>query len=109
VLGLQGARRGKAKRTTIADPAAARARDLVKRNFRPLAPNRLWVADFTYVSTVAGWVYVAFVIDAYSRRILGWKVAVQLGVRVGGSHGPVVNSSVSASSLSLPHLVAVDR
>jgi putative transposase len=78
VLGLQGARRGKPKRTTIADPAAARARDLVKRNFRPLAPNRLWVADFTYVSTVAGWVYVAFVIDAYARRILGWKVSTSM-------------------------------
>ena len=77
-LGLQGARRGKAKRTTIADPAATRAKDLVKRNFRPLAPNRLWVADFTYVSTQAGWVYVAFVIDAYARRVLGWKVSTSM-------------------------------
>ena len=74
-LALQGARRGKVKRTTIPDPAADRAKDLVKRNFQPLAPNRLWVADFTYVSTLAGWVYVAFVIDAYARRILGWKVS----------------------------------
>ena len=73
-LGLQGARRGTAKRTTIPDPAATRAQDLVKRDFNPLAPNKLWVADFTYVSTLAGWVYVAFVIDAYARRILGWKV-----------------------------------
>ena len=55
VLGLLGAQRGKAKRTTIADPAAARAKDLVNRDFAPLAPNRLWVADFTYVSTLAGW------------------------------------------------------
>lgn len=78
ILGLQGARRGKAKRTTIADPAAARARDLVGRKFRPLAPNRLWVADFTYVSTLTGWVYVAFVIDAYARRILGWKVSTSM-------------------------------
>jgi putative transposase len=78
ILGLQGARRGKAKRTTIADPAAARAKDLVKRNFRPLAPNKLWVADFTYVSTLAGWVYVAFVIDAYARRVLGWKVSTSM-------------------------------
>ena len=54
VLGLLGAQRGKAKRTTIADPAAARAKDLVNRDFAPLAPNRLWVADFTYVSTLAG-------------------------------------------------------
>jgi putative transposase len=78
VLGLAGARRGKAKRTTIADPAAARAKDLVSRDFAPLAPNRLWVADFTYVSTQAGWVYVAFVIDAYARRILGWKVSASM-------------------------------
>jgi len=78
ILGLQGTRRGKVKRTTIADPAAARAKDLVKRDFAPLAPNRLWVADFTYVSTLAGWVYVAFVIDAYARRILGWKVSTSM-------------------------------
>jgi putative transposase len=63
------------KRTTVPDPAATRAQDLVKRNFCPLAPNKLWVADFTYVSTLAGWVYVAFVIDAYARRVLGWKVS----------------------------------
>ena len=72
-LGLRGSSRGKVKRTTIADPAAARAKDLVGRNFAPLAPNRLWVADFTYISTLAGWVYVAFVIDAYARRILDGK------------------------------------
>lgn len=75
ILALQGARRGKVKRTTIGDPRAVRAQDLVKRDFAPLAPNRLWVADFTYVWTTAGWVYVAFVIDAYARRILGWKVS----------------------------------
>lgn len=78
VLGLAGAQRGKVKRTTIADPAAARAKDLVNRDFAPLAPNRLRVADFTYVSTQAGWVYVAFVIDAYARRILGWKVSTSM-------------------------------
>jgi putative transposase len=77
-LGLWGARRGRPKRTTIADPAATRAGDLVGRQFAPRAPNRLWVADFTYVSTLAGWVYVAFVIDAYARRILGWKVATSM-------------------------------
>jgi putative transposase len=78
VLGLQGARRGKTKRTTIPEAGADRAKDLVGRDFRPLAPNRLWVADFTYVSTLAGWVYVAFVIDAYARRILGWKVSTAM-------------------------------
>ena len=71
--GLAGAVRGKVKRTTIADPAGPRARDLVRRNFAPPAPDRLWVADITYVSTWSGWVYVAFVIDAYARRILGWR------------------------------------
>jgi transposase InsO family protein len=67
--------RGKTKRTTIADPAAARPADLVQRQFAPSAPNRLWVADLTYVSTWSGFAYVAFVVDAYARRILGWRVA----------------------------------
>ena len=74
-LGLSGAVRGKTKRTTIADPAAARPADLVQRQFGPPAPNRLWVADLTYVSTWSGFAYVAFVVDAYARRILGWRVA----------------------------------
>ena len=77
-LGLAGAIRGKVKRTTVADPAAERARDLVHRHFAPLAPDRLWVADLTYVSTWSGWVYVAFVIDAYARRILGWRTAATM-------------------------------
>ncbi len=71
-LGLSGTTRGKARRTTIADPATARPADLVQRRFGPPAPNRLWVADLTYVSTWAGFAYVAFVTDAYARRILGW-------------------------------------
>jgi putative transposase len=74
-LGLQGARRGRKVRTTVADPAATRPADLVRRQFSPPAPDRLWVADYTYVPTWAGMVYVAFVIDAYSRRILGWRAA----------------------------------
>jgi putative transposase len=76
--GLVGAVRGKIKRTTIADPHAARPQDLVKRHFEPLAPDTLWVADFTYVSTWSGWVYVAFVIDAYARRIVGWSVSTSM-------------------------------
>jgi putative transposase len=80
--GLVGARRGKVKRTTIADPQAARAEDLVDRHFDPPAPNTLWVADFTYVSTWSGWVYVAFVIDAYSRRIVGWRTATSMNTRL---------------------------
>lgn len=76
--GLAGAVRGKVKRTTIADPAAARPDDLVQRRFAPTAPNRLWVADITYVSTWAGWVYCAYVIDAYARRILGWRIGITM-------------------------------
>jgi putative transposase len=72
-MGLSGALRGTVRRTTIADPTAERARDLALRNFRPPAPDRLWVTDMTYVSTWSGWVYVAFVTDAYARRILGWR------------------------------------
>jgi putative transposase len=77
-LGLTGALRGKAKRTTIADHTAARQADLVNRLFGPPAPNRLWVADLTYVSTWSGFAYVAFVVDAYARRILGWRVAATM-------------------------------
>ena len=77
-LGLAGAVRGKVKRTTISDPRAKKPQNLVDRNFRPLAPDRLWVADFTYVSTWSGWCYTAFVIDAYARRILGWSVATTM-------------------------------
>jgi putative transposase len=74
-LGLSGAVRGRVKRTTRADPVAARPADLVQRQFGPPAPNRLWVADLTYVSTWSGFAFVAFVTDAYARRILGWRVA----------------------------------
>jgi putative transposase len=77
-LGLRGARRGRRVRTTIADPAAVRPADLVRRHFNPPAPDVLWVADYTYVPTWAGMVYVAFVIDAYSRRILGWRAATSM-------------------------------
>lgn len=77
-LGLAGARRGKRIRTTRPDLAAGRPADLVRRQFSPSRPDRLWVADFTYVPTWAGMVYVAFVIDAYSRRILGWRAATSM-------------------------------
>jgi putative transposase len=78
LLGLQGARRGRRVRTTHPDVAAARPADLVERNFNPSRPDALWVADFTYVPTWAGFVYVAFVVDAFSRRILGWKAATSM-------------------------------
>jgi putative transposase len=71
--GLYGAVRGKKKRTTVPDGQAERAPDLVQRNFKASVPNRLWVSDFTYVATWSGVVYVAFTIDAFSRRIVGWK------------------------------------
>jgi putative transposase len=75
-LGLVGALRGKTVRTTVPDPDAGRAADLVKRQFTAGAPNRLWVADFTHVSTWAGTVYVAFAIDVFSRRIVGWSASM---------------------------------
>lgn len=71
--GLKGAVRGKRRRTTIADAQAERARDLVERDFKAPAPNRLWVSDFTYVAMWSGVAYVAFAIDVFSRRIVGWK------------------------------------
>ena len=77
-LGIVGVVRGKTKRTTIPAETAERPADLVERDFSAPAPNRLWVADLTYVATWAGFAYVAFVIDAYSRAIVGWRVATSL-------------------------------
>lgn len=74
-LGLQGARRGKVVRTTVPDHAAPCPLDRVNRQFKADHPNQLWVSDFTYVSTWQGWLYVAFVIDVFARRIVGWRVS----------------------------------
>ncbi|MBS1060407.1 IS3 family transposase [Gluconobacter sp. Dm-44] len=74
-LGLQGVIRGKPKRTTISDKSAPCPLDRVNRQFKAPAPNRLWVSDFTYVATWAGFVYVAFVIDVFARYIVGWRVS----------------------------------
>ena len=74
-LGLAGAVRGKKVRTTVPDPSAERAPDLVRRNLVAAAPNRCWVADFTYVQAHGATVYVAFVVDTFSRRIVGWSAA----------------------------------
>jgi transposase InsO family protein len=74
-MGLQGVVRGKKVRTTVPNPAAACPLDRVNRTFKAPRPNALWVSDFTYVATWAGFVYVAFVIDAYARRIVGWRVS----------------------------------
>ncbi|WP_344742325.1 IS3 family transposase, partial [Pseudonocardia halophobica] len=80
-LGLRGAVRGKTVRTTVAAPGSAAGDtrpDLVERRFRAPGPNRLWVADLTYVRTWSGWVYAAFVIDVYSRMVVGWQLARHL-------------------------------
>lgn len=74
-LGLQGVVRGRKCRTTIGDESAARPLDRVNRQFVATRPNQLWVADFTYVATWSGFVYTAFVIDVFARRIIGWRVA----------------------------------
>lgn len=75
LLGIRGAKREKRVRTTVADPAASRPADLVDRDFTAERPNRLWVADLTQVATWSGVAYVCFIIDAFSRRIVGWRVA----------------------------------
>ena len=77
-LGLAGAVRGKKARTTVPGDAGARPADLVDRAFSAPAPNRLWVADLTYVSTWSGFAYTAFIVDAFSRAIVGWRVATSL-------------------------------
>jgi transposase InsO family protein len=77
-LGLQGVRRGRFKRTTIPDEQASRPADLVNRDFSASRPNQLWVADITYVRNWSGFVYVAFIIDAFSRAIVGWQASRSL-------------------------------
>ena len=77
--GWEGARYWSKHKTTIGDDTHPRYPDLVERDFSAPAPNRLWVADFTYVSTWRGFVYVAFVIDAFSRKIVGWRAATSMG------------------------------
>jgi putative transposase len=78
-LGIRGVRRGKPRRTTIPADPADRPADLVKRDFTAAAPNRLWVADLTYVAMASGFAYVAFIIDAFARVIVGWAVSTSLG------------------------------
>jgi putative transposase len=77
-LGLEGVRRGKTRRTTTPDETATRPADLVDRDFGAQRPNQLWVADLTYVATWSGFVYVALVIDAFSRFIVGWQASRSL-------------------------------
>ncbi len=74
-LGLRGVVRGKVVRTTVSDAKAPCPLDRVNRQFHAQRPNQLWVSDFTYVSTWQGWLYVAFVVDVFARRIVGWRVS----------------------------------
>jgi putative transposase len=77
-LGLHGAARGKVKRTTAADRNANHAEDLVRRNFDAVEPDKLWVADFTYVLTRSGWCYAAFITDVFARTIVGYNVSTRM-------------------------------
>ncbi|MGX4694682.1 IS3 family transposase [Streptomyces sp. JNUCC 63] len=77
-LGIEGVIRGRRRRTTVPEPSAPRPPDLVNRRFAAERPNQLWLADLTYIRTWSGWVYVAFVLDAYSRRIVGWQAATHM-------------------------------
>ena len=82
MLGIRGVRREKRVRTTVADPEAARPGDLVDRDFTADAPNRLWVADLTQVATWSGVAYVCFITDAFSRRVVGWRVAGHMATQM---------------------------
>ena len=77
-MGLHGVRRAKSPRTTRSAPREQCPADLVNRHFAAFRPNELWVADITYVRTFSGWVYVAFVTDVYSRRVIGWQTSTSL-------------------------------
>jgi len=81
-MGVQGVVRGKRIRTTVADEKACRPADLVNREFTASRPNELWVADFTYVATWTGFVYVAFVIDVFARMIVGWRVSASMSAEL---------------------------
>lgn len=82
--GLHGVLRDKHPRTTKPAAETVRPADLVDRDFTASRPNQLWVADLTYVRTAAGWVYVAFILDVYSRMIVGWQVATSLYTELAG-------------------------
>lgn len=112
-LGLEGARRGRGCRTTIPDSGADRPADLVNRQFVADRPNRLWVADITYVATWSGFAYVAFVIDVFSRHIVGWRVASSMRTNLvldaleqalwarGGAEGVIHHSDRGSQYLSI--------
>jgi hypothetical protein len=99
-MGLRGVIRGKPVRTTISDKAAPCPLDHVNRQFHAPRPNALWVSDFTYVSTWTGFVYVAFVIDAYARRIVGWRTSRTAHASFDGSTGSTIAGCWSLSATS---------
>jgi putative transposase len=101
-LGLAGVVRGKTIRTTHPAPLAERPADLVQRIFNAAAPNRLWLADLTYVWTVRGFCYTAFIVDAFSRRIVGWRVASTLRTDLALD---ALEMAIWARGSSLPGLV----
>ena len=108
--GLQGVRRGKSVRTTITDAAVPCPLDRVNRQFKADRPNQLWVSDFTYVSTWQGWLYVAFVIDVFARRIVGWRVAGKTGTAHKQENGgyaadKYLASFVGLAPVSAPRLI----
>jgi putative transposase len=94
LLGLSGVLRAKGVRTTIQAKDGKRAGDLLNRDFTAPAPNRVWVTDFTYVRCWAGWVYVAFILDVFSQRILVLACRDQQRDRTG--HGAATNRTVAA-------------
>jgi putative transposase len=105
-LGIAGAVRGKIKRTTISDAGIITAEDLVNRNFNAEAPNTLWVADFTYVSTWAGWCYVALVVDVFARRIVGYRVSTRMDKKmVASAFGMAVFTRASEGHDDLNNLI----
>lgn len=106
LMGLRGCRRGRLwVRTTVADDTQVRPADLVERQFTARAPNRLWVADLTYVKTHSGWVYVAFIIDVYSRFIVGWQASRSLrsDLAIDALEMAVFNRSRTGSLADLVH------
>ncbi len=100
---LAGVVRGKTRRTTIAAEAAAgRPADLVQRDFHAVAPNRRWVADITYVATWSGFVYLAFVSDLFSRRIVGWRASTSLRTDLHWTHSSKRYGSATAKAPTSP-------
>ena len=93
-LGLSGIRRAKGVRTTIPAKDGKRAGDLLNRDFTAPAPNRVWVMDFTYVRTWAGFVYVAFIVDVFAQMIVAWHAATSQADRPG--HDPAADGDVAA-------------